>query len=67
MHFFLGSEHDADEEDSDEEEGIRDARKDVRKLEHRMTVGKGGKKKDRRLQLAKKDENKVSYYPFSLL
>ncbi|ORX40596.1 SDA1-domain-containing protein [Kockovaella imperatae] len=58
MHFFLGSEHDADEEDSDDEEAIKDARKDVRKLEHRSTVGKGSRKKEKQLALAKKDEKK---------
>lgn len=59
IHFFLGSETDGDEEDSDAEDGIREARKDVRKMQHSLEVGKGGRKKERLLKQVKKDENKV--------
>jgi protein SDA1 len=65
IHFFLGSETDADDGDSsdDEEGGIREARRDVRSLEHRMKVGKGGKKKERMLKHVKSGENKVGQFP----
>jgi protein SDA1 len=59
IHFFLGSETDGDEEDSDAEDGIREARKDVRKMQHSLEVGKGGRRKERLLKQVKKDENKV--------
>ena len=60
MHFFLGSDHDADEDDSDEADGIREARRDVKKLEHRMGVGKSGRKQGKELRAAQKDVKKVS-------
>ncbi|WVR00187.1 hypothetical protein IAU59_007329 [Kwoniella sp. CBS 9459] len=59
LHFFLGSENDADAEDSsDEEDGIREARRGVRKMEHRMEVGKSGKKKEKILTQLKRETNK---------
>ena len=62
LHFFLGSETDADKADdsSDDDGGIRDARRDVKKLEHSMHVGTGGKKKDRLLRTVKREATKVS-------
>jgi protein SDA1 len=62
IHFFLGAETDADDGDSseDEDDGIRSARRDVRSMEHRMKVGKSGKKKERMLKQVKSGENKVS-------
>jgi protein SDA1 len=59
IHFFLGSENDADGEDSDNEDGIREARQDVRKMEHRLEVSKKGKKKERLLKQVKKEVTKV--------
>jgi protein SDA1 len=60
LHFFLGSETDADAEDSSDSEGeIKDARKDVRKMEHSLHVGKTRRKGEKALQLMKKEENKV--------
>lgn len=63
LHFFLGSETDANQEDdsSDEDGGIREARRDVKKLEHRMHVGNSGKKKERMLRQVKKEASRVSY------
>ena len=61
IHFFLGSEHDGEDEDSDEEDGIRVARKDVRSMEHRMGVGKTGRKQEKQLRSAKKDVKKVGW------
>lgn len=58
LHFFLGSED--DENEDDEEDEVREARKDVRKMEHRLEVGKAGKKKEKLLRQAKRDVNKVS-------
>ena len=58
MHFFLGSED--DEEEDDEEDEVREARKDVKKMEHRLEVGKAGRKKEKALRVAKKEANKVS-------
>lgn len=61
LHFFLGSDTDGDNEGSeDEEEGIREARKDVRSIEHRLQVGKSKKKKQKQLVQSKKEENRVS-------
>ncbi|KAK4685706.1 protein SDA1, partial [Tremellales sp. Uapishka_1] len=59
LHFFLGSETDADKEDSDEDEesGIRAGRRDVRKIEHRLQVGRHGRKGEKMLEKAKKDFN----------
>ncbi|WWC91696.1 uncharacterized protein L201_006642 [Kwoniella dendrophila CBS 6074] len=58
LHFFLGSDNeDADETDSDEE-NIREARRGVKKMEHRMEVGKSGRKKDRMLAQMKRETNK---------
>ena len=61
MHFFLGSDHDAEDDDSDEEDGIREARRDVKKLEHRMGVGKSGRKQEKALRAAEKDVKKVGW------
>ena len=58
MHFFLGSEDD-DGEEEDEEEEVREARRDVKKMEHRLEVGKAGRKKEKALKLAKREANKV--------
>lgn len=62
LHFFLGSETDADKDDEseDEDSGIRRGRKDVRKLEHQLQVGNHGRKGARMLAAAKKEENRVS-------
>ncbi len=62
LHFFLGSETDAENADdsSDEDDGIREARRDVKKLEHSMHVGNSGKKKERMLRQVKKEASKVS-------
>ncbi|OCF77307.1 protein SDA1 [Kwoniella mangroviensis CBS 8886] len=58
LHFFLGSDNeDAEDTDSDEEE-IREARRGVKKMEHRMEVGKSGRKKDRMLAQMKRETNK---------
>nr|XP_019010319.1 protein SDA1 [Kwoniella pini CBS 10737]OCF49100.1 protein SDA1 [Kwoniella pini CBS 10737] len=58
LHFFLGSDNeDENETDSDEEE-IRNARRGVKKMEHRMEVGKSGRKKDRMLAQMKRETNK---------
>ena len=59
MHFFLGSENDEPESD-DEEDGIRAARKDVRKMEHSMGVGKSGRKQEKQLKQLQKEASKVS-------
>lgn len=59
MHFFLGSDQNDDDGDSsDDEEGFRAARKDVRSLEHRLNVGKSGRKRKRQLDLVKKEAGK---------
>jgi protein SDA1 len=60
MHFFLGSEDD-ENEDEDEEDEVREARKDVKKMEHRLEVGKAGRKKEKALKLAKREANKVCF------
>lgn len=60
IHFFLGSETD-EVEDSDEEDGVREARRDVKSLQHKMEVGKSGRKKQRLLKEVKKDANKVGF------
>jgi hypothetical protein len=61
LHFFLGSETDGDREggSSDEEEGIRETRRDVRKLEHKVQVANKGRKTENALKKAKQTENKV--------
>ena len=65
MHFFLGSETDADGNDdsNDEDDGIREVTKEVKKLEHGMHVGSSGKKKERMLREVKKEASKVSHGP----
>ena len=61
VHFFLGSERDADkEDDSSEEDEVKEARRGVKKLEHSLHVGKGSKKREKALEDAKKEATKVS-------
>lgn len=61
LHFFLGSEYDGEGADESDEEGdgIRSARKDVKKMEHRMKVGKSARKKEETLAALKKEHNRV--------
>ena len=59
MHFFLGSEND-DGEDSEDEDEVANARRDVKKMEHGMKVTKSARKKERALREAKKETRKVS-------
>lgn len=66
IHFFLGSEHDEQAEDSsDEEGGVRDARRDVKKMQHSLEVGKKGRKKEKQLRSLQKDASKVGPLPGS--
>jgi protein SDA1 len=58
LHFFLGSEND-EPESEDEDDGIRSARKDVRKMEHSMGVGKSGRKQEKQLRQLQKEASKV--------
>ncbi|ODN98997.1 hypothetical protein I350_07149 [Cryptococcus amylolentus CBS 6273] len=58
MHFFLGSENE-DEDDSDDEPDVADARRDVRKMEHRAQVGHKNRKKVTQLEGLKKEENRI--------
>ncbi|WVQ74172.1 hypothetical protein IAR50_003765 [Cryptococcus sp. DSM 104548] len=58
MHFFLGSENE-DEDDSDDEPDVADARRDVRKMEHRAQVGHKNRKKVTQLENLKKEENRI--------
>lgn len=65
IHFFLGGDND-DDASEDEDDEVNEARKDVRKMEHRLEVGKAGKKREKLLKQAKKDANKVSLMAFLL-
>ncbi|KAK8853190.1 hypothetical protein IAR55_003892 [Kwoniella newhampshirensis] len=58
LHFFLGSENEDDEDSEDEEGGVREARKLARNMEHRLEVGRSGKKREKMLSQMKKDANK---------
>ncbi|WVR07695.1 hypothetical protein IAU60_004737 [Kwoniella sp. DSM 27419] len=59
LHFFLGSENDAEADDSsDEEESFASARRGVRAMEHQLQVGKKARKKEKALAQAKKEANK---------
>ncbi|WVN86443.1 uncharacterized protein L203_101607 [Cryptococcus depauperatus CBS 7841] len=57
LHFFLGSENE-DEENSDDEDEVGNARRDVKKMEHRLEVGKGKRKKEKQLRQLKHDASK---------
>lgn len=59
IHFFLGSENDEEAEEEEEDE-VREARKDVKKMQHSLDVGKSGRKKEKLLKLSKREANKVS-------
>ncbi|WRT70245.1 uncharacterized protein IL334_007240 [Kwoniella shivajii] len=58
LHFFLGSDNEDIDSSDDEEEGIRESRRGVRKMEHRMQVGKSGRKTEKLLSAMKKETNK---------
>nr|XP_018260886.1 protein SDA1 [Kwoniella dejecticola CBS 10117]OBR83044.1 protein SDA1 [Kwoniella dejecticola CBS 10117] len=58
LHFFLGSDNEDENETDSDEEDIREARRGVKKMEHRMEVGKSGRKKDRMLAQMKRETNK---------
>ncbi|KIR41567.1 protein SDA1 [Cryptococcus deuterogattii 99/473] len=57
LHFFLGSENE-DEDDSDDEDEVGEARRDVRKMEHRMEVSRGKRKKEKQVKQLKKEASK---------
>ncbi|KAL7418433.1 Severe Depolymerization of Actin [Cryptotrichosporon argae] len=54
MHFFLGSEADADRDDSEDEDEVAQGRRDVKGLEHKLNVGAGGRKRTKELERARK-------------
>ncbi|TXT12919.1 hypothetical protein VHUM_01320 [Vanrija humicola] len=67
IHFFLGSDTDADREDdsSDEEDAVVASRRNVKGMEHKMGVGKHGRKQQRQLEklksgLSKKRKEKAA-------
>ena len=56
IHFFLGSETDDNEEESsDEDDAIREARRDTKSMQHKLNIGKSTRKRENML-LAKKKE-----------
>ncbi|EIW72081.1 hypothetical protein TREMEDRAFT_26437 [Tremella mesenterica DSM 1558] len=58
LHFFLGSDNDTGAESSDEEDEVREARKDVKKMQHSLEVGKTRKKKEKLLKKVQKEATK---------
>lgn len=62
IHFFLGSDQDDGEPDSDDDENdVGQARKDIKAFQHRMNVGtKNGKKSEKMLKSLQKEASKVS-------
>lgn len=59
MHFFLGSETDDGDESEDSDDEIREARRGVKSMEHRLNVTKTKRKKERQLEQVKKEASKV--------
>lgn len=57
LHFFLGSDNDEPESD-DEEDAVREARRDVKSMEHKMGVTKSNRKKERQFRELQKDASK---------
>ncbi|BEJ11736.1 hypothetical protein CspHIS471_0201960 [Cutaneotrichosporon sp. HIS471] len=51
LHFFLGSDADADrEDDSDDEDTVANARRDLKGAQHRAGINKDGKKRQRQVE-----------------